>query len=56
MLGSLIDLVDLDVWSSIPRRPSSLRRTADRGVAETMERKWKNEGATGRKPFKRFKP
>jgi hypothetical protein len=35
---------------------SSVRQTADRAVAERMERLWKNEGAMGRKRFDRFKP
>jgi hypothetical protein len=32
----------------------SVRQTADRAVAERMERLWKNEGAMGRKRFSRF--
>jgi hypothetical protein len=35
---------------------SSVRQTADRAVAERMERLWKNEGAMGRKRFDRFEP
>jgi hypothetical protein len=34
----------------------SVRQTADRAVAERMERLWKNEGAKGRKRFGRFEP
>ena len=34
----------------------SVRQTADRAVAERMERLWKNEGAMGRKRFGRFEP
>jgi hypothetical protein len=34
----------------------SVRQTADRAVAERMERLWKNEGAMGRRRFGRFEP
>jgi hypothetical protein len=34
----------------------SVRQTADRAVAERMERLWKNEGAMERKQFDGFEP